>query len=640
MRARIIVTSFIAGAAGLLPMVTPGAAVAAAPTSTIVVADTSLGIGESSPVVVTFSEPVTGFTVADLTAENGILSGLSTSDNITYTLTLTPTGGATRAGNVITLDNSLVANGSLEPGAGVTTSNSYAVDTVRPTVTVVVADADLRAGETSLVTFSFSEAVVGLTAADVTAANGSLDAPSSSDGGLTWTAILTPSPAVEAPANVITIDNTGVADLAGNAGSGTTDSSLYGVSTIRPTATVVVSDPTLSVGETAQVTIAFSEAVSGFSNADLTVANGTLGTVSSSDGGVTWTATLTPDAGVADSSNVIVLDNTGVVNAAGNAGAGTTASNNYAVATVPPVITRPTATVIVGDASLRAGQTSLVTITFSEPVTGFTAADLTVPHASLGALSSPDGGVTWRATLTPDAVTASSNAVVLDLSGVSGAGGWPGIGTVVSNTYAIDSFAPSSVASGPQRTRSTGWTVTYEVADDTAVASVALFVRRPGESGFEEVAVDTAAQDGSFTVAGDVDGDYAYYTVASDPAGNVEAVPDTADATSVLDRTPPAIVSRMGRAPVRFDLVSERRLPLRVRVGEMSAVALRIVDRRGTVRGFRGERHVVGSVSRRWNGQDAAGRPVGPGRYRLVVVARDPAGNRTRLAVPIRVTQR
>jgi len=289
---------------------------------------------------------------------------------------------------------------------------------------------------------------------------------------------------------------------------------------------------------------------------------------------------------------------------------------------------------------LRAGQTSLVTITFSEPVTGFTAADLTVPHASLGALSSPDGGVTWRATLTPDAVTASSNAVVLDLSGVSGAGGWPGIGTVVSNTYAIDSFAPSSVASGPQRTRSTGWTVTYEVADDTAVASVALFVRRPGESGFEEVAVDTAAQDGSFTVAGDVDGDYAYYTVASDPAGNVEAVPDTADATSVLDRTPPAIVSRMGRAPVRFDLVSERRLPLRVRVGEMSAVALRIVDRRGTVRGFRGERHVVGSVSRRWNGQDAAGRPVGPGRYRLVVVARDPAGNRTRLAVPIRVTQR
>jgi len=307
MRARIIVTSFIAGAAGLLPMVTPGAAVAAAPTSTIVVADTSLGIGESSPVVVTFSEPVTGFTVADLTAENGILSGLSTSDNITYTLTLTPTGGATRAGNVITLDNSLVANGSLEPGAGVTTSNSYAVDTVRPTVTVVVADADLRAGETSLVTFSFSEAVVGLTAADVTAANGSLDAPSSSDGGLTWTAILTPSPAVEAPANVITIDNTGVADLAGNAGSGTTDSSLYGVSTIRPTATVVVSDPTLSVGETAQVTIAFSEAVSGFSNADLTVANGTLGTVSSSDGGVTWTATLTPDAGVADSSNVIVL---------------------------------------------------------------------------------------------------------------------------------------------------------------------------------------------------------------------------------------------------------------------------------------------------------------------------------------------
>ena len=35
----------------------------------------------------------------------------------------------------------------------------------------------------------------------------------------------------------------------------------------------------------------------------------------SSDGGTTWTATLTPTAGITDSSNLITLANTGVTDA-------------------------------------------------------------------------------------------------------------------------------------------------------------------------------------------------------------------------------------------------------------------------------------------------------------------------------------
>ena len=53
-------------------------------------------------------------------------------------------------------------------------------------------------------------------------------------------------------------------DLAGNAGSGTTDSNNYAIDTVRPTATIVVADTALSIGETSLVTITFSEAVSGF----------------------------------------------------------------------------------------------------------------------------------------------------------------------------------------------------------------------------------------------------------------------------------------------------------------------------------------------------------------------------------------
>ncbi|MCM3262453.1 Ig-like domain-containing protein, partial [Paenibacillus lautus] len=115
-------------------------------------------------------------------------------------------------------------------------------------------------------------------------------------------------------------DNTGVQNAAGNAGAGTTDSNNYAIDTRRPIATIVVTDTALSICETSTVTITFSEAVIGFTNADLTVANGTLSAVSSSDGGITWTATLTPTSGIIDATNIITLDNTGVADLAGNAG--------------------------------------------------------------------------------------------------------------------------------------------------------------------------------------------------------------------------------------------------------------------------------------------------------------------------------
>ena len=143
--------------------------------------------------------------------------------------------------------------------------------------------------------------------------------------------------------------------MPGNTGSGTTDSNNCAIDTRRPTATVVVADDALGIGETSPVTITpFSEVVTGFTNADLTVANGTLSPVASSDGGTTWTATP-PTADVTDPTNVITLANTGVTDAAGNSGAGTTTSNNFALDA-----DRPTATVVVADG--LTGETSLVTL--------------------------------------------------------------------------------------------------------------------------------------------------------------------------------------------------------------------------------------------------------------------------------------
>ena len=361
-----------------------------------------------------------------------VASGNLDNDGISVGTAITANGG--------TLKNTSSTNANLTLNSIASTTN-VKVDAVAPTASIVLADNALNVGETSLVTVTFSEAVTGFTNADLTIANGTLSSVSSSDGGATWTATLTPTASVEGATNVITLNNTGISDASGNAGSGTTNSNNYAIDTQRPTSSIVVADNALKAGETSLVTVTFSEAVTGFTNADLNIANGTLSAVSSGDGGVTWSATFTPTGSIEDATNVITLDNTGVSDASGNTGAGTTNSNNYAIDTK-----RPTSSIVVADNALNIRETSLVTITFSEAVTGFTNADLTIANGTLSSVSSSDGGVTWTATLTPTAsVEGATNVITLNNTGISDASGNAGSGTTDSNNYAIDAYPPTVI---------------------------------------------------------------------------------------------------------------------------------------------------------------------------------------------------
>jgi hypothetical protein len=454
----------------------------ARPTVTITVADSALIAGETSTVTFSFSEAVTGFTSGDLIVDNGALSAPGSGDGgITWTAVLTPGNGVSSATNRISLDLTGVLDAAGNSGSSSADSNNYSIDTVRPTATIGLSDTALAAGETATVTITFSEAVSGFTNADLTVANGNLGSVGSSDGGITWTAIL------------VTLDNTGVTDASGNTGAGSTDSGNYAIDTARPTATLVVADSALALGETSLVTIQFSEAVSGFTNADLTVANGTLGTVGSSDGGMTWTATFTPGASVSDPSNVITLANTGVVDAAGNAGSGSTDSNNYAVDTL-----RPAASVTLSDSALVAGETALVTVTFSEAVTGFTLADLTVPNGSLGALSSSDGGITWSATYTPDdGVLDATNLITLDNSGVTDLAGNAGSGSTASANFTIDTADNAAPALASAVADGSSLVLTYTDANPLNAANVASTSAFSVTSGGADTLVTAVAVDGA-----------------------------------------------------------------------------------------------------------------------------------------------
>jgi hypothetical protein len=412
----------------------------------IVVANPTLKVDDTTTVTITFSEPVIQFSESDLAVSNGSLSGLSSSDGIIWTATFTPTANITDTTNVITLNSAGITDLSGNAGVGSTDSNNYAIDTEPPVATIVLADTALKAGETSQVTITFSEPVIGFDNADLTVPNGTLSAVGSSDGGITWTATFTPDSDVTDTSNLITLDKAGVTDLAGNSGVGYTDSANFTIDTQRPTATIVVADNTLLAGATSLVTITFTEPVSGLTTADLTVENGTLSHPVSSDGGITWTAILTPNGNVSDGANLITLDNTGVSDAAANNGSGTTDSNPYAMDTV-----RPTATIVMSDSALVAGKTALVTITFSEAVSGFTNADLTVENGILSNVSSADGGITWTATFTPrSGVYDTSNLISLSNAGVTNQTGNAGSGTTVSANYIVGIKPVSTGAGDPQ----------------------------------------------------------------------------------------------------------------------------------------------------------------------------------------------
>ena len=409
------------------------------PMATVTMSDSELRIGETSLVTITFDKVVSDFTLADITVENGVLSALTTSDNKVYTATFTPAASVSDPTNVITIDNAGVRDLSNNPGQGLSISPNYAVDTVRPTAAISMNDTTLRAGETSLVTFSFSERVTGFTNADITVQGGTLSTVSTIDGGATWTGTLTPTANTEDATNVISVGLSGVQDVAGNAGTGTATSGNFTIDTKAPTATITLSDPNLKAGETAQVTVAFSEVVTGFSNAALIAENGSLSTMTTSDGGKTWAGTFTPAAPITDATNVITLNLAVLADLSGNPGGGTTSSSNYAIDTAPPTLT-----ISMSDYALKIGETATVTFAFSEVVTDFAAGDITVTGGALGALSSGDGGKTWTGTFTPTAnLEAVTNAISVNKAGVLDLAGNPGNGTASTPNYAVDTKAPT-----------------------------------------------------------------------------------------------------------------------------------------------------------------------------------------------------
>ncbi len=165
-----------------------------------------------------------------------------------------------------------------------------------------------------------------------------------------------------------------------NVASGSVDRAvrIWNVSDLAPLS-VTISGPTSAQGGPFNVTIAFSEDVTGFDASDLETTNGAVTKLTGS--GKTYTATIAP-----------ILPGTVSVSVPANAAGNKEASNKFSVVYEPPSVT------VSGPTGVQAGLFN-VTIAFSAEVAGFEASDIEATNGSVTKLTG--SGKTYTATIAP-----------------------------------------------------------------------------------------------------------------------------------------------------------------------------------------------------------------------------------------------
>ena len=256
-------------------------AAAALPTATITFNPTSVRGGRTSIATIVWSESVTGFDNADVSVDVGTLGNL-TGSGATYNVPVT--APATGSGDItLTIRQNAVSGGN----AAETATLAY---TPLPTVAITFSATQVRGGRTTTATLTFSKNVTGLTLADLSVDVGSVANLQGADN--TYTAVLT-APLTGLGNMTLTV----AMDAVSEGLAATTASVAY---LPLPTVAITFGDPSLMLGASTTVTMTWSENVTGFTVADVSVDIGTLTNFAGAND--VYTATLT--APLAGSSNI------------------------------------------------------------------------------------------------------------------------------------------------------------------------------------------------------------------------------------------------------------------------------------------------------------------------------------------------
>ncbi|MVF13200.1 hypothetical protein FT643_13750 [Ketobacter sp. MCCC 1A13808] len=351
------------------------------PSVTIQNAPAIVNSADPFDVTVQFSEDVTGFVAGDITVGNGAVTSFTAVDADTYTVEITPNG----AGDVAIDVASAVAQDAANNNNTAATQTSTTYDVVPPTVAIQSAPAIVNSEDPFDVTVQFSEVVTDFVAGDVTVANGTVTNFTAVDGD-TYTVEVTPSGTGD-----LTIDVASAVaqDAAGNDNTAATQvSTTYDA--VPPTVAIQNAPNIVNTADPFDVTIQFSEVVTGFVAGDVAVTNGSVTAFSAIDGD-TYTVEVTP-SGAGD----IAIDVASAVaqDAASNDNtAATQASTTYDIVS-------PTVAIQGAPATVNSLDPFNVTAQFSESVTGFVAGDVVVSNGTVTAFTAVDGD-TYTVEITP-----------------------------------------------------------------------------------------------------------------------------------------------------------------------------------------------------------------------------------------------
>ena len=506
------------------------------PVISFTLSDTALKVDEIATVILVFAEAVASFSsYDDITVSNGSLDNMTSSDNIVWTGTFTPTPNTEDATNTLSLGTSYTDTAG-NTGVSATTAN-YEIDTLAPTISGVAISATgvqndfVNAGDVVSVTATFSESVIvdngtptltlilGSVNRSATYVSGSGSAPLVFQ--YTIQAGDNDSNGISIGTNALSLNSGTIRDAAGNNAtlthSSVADNSSYMVDAILPTvdsveitsATTGMQNNFLNAGDVVSVTATFSEVVNKTGTPQLTLAvgsNNRTATYASGTGSAPLVFQYTIQAGDNDTdgisigANVLALNNGTISDPAGNNATLThsavLANTSYKVDTTAPTVDNFT----LSDTALKNGDNATVTLGFSEVVIGFTAADITNPNGSLPSMTSNDN-ITWTGTFTPATNTeVATNTLSLSANSYTDLAGNNGPSATFSN-YEVETRVP--MISGVVITSATGVQSDFVNAGDV-VTLTATFS--------ESVIVDNASSNPTLTLALDSSNPNATYT--------------------------------------------------------------------------------------------------------------------------------
>ena len=449
---------------------------------------------------------------------------------------------------VITVDVRVKANSegdlTLQVKAGGVTDNAgnpntisdvmqaIPIDTLAPTVSSFGDLPTMGDEQNQLfdVTITFNDDVTGFAAEDLTVTGPAMAALTpGTQGPSVFRVRITPNSNSEGDVT-IQVKANAVMDTAGNSNPLSGESRAVHVDTIAPTG-MFVNPPTTPQKDPFNVTLRFSEPVTGFRIPDDLVDDSKIATItllSGSDGDRDYILTVTPEPDTPqDTESIIIADRT-VVDAADNANR-TEISINFTIDT-----RAPTVVAISGAPTTPEKDPFDLTITFSEDVTGFAANDLiftptgratVTAVTAVTAVPGSDSEHRATATITPTANQDGDVTVRVKANAVEDAAGNPNTVSAATPNIHIDTIIPTFTTSGlPSGEQNSAFTLTILfsenvngfAADDLNLGGGPASVTKvdsPDDNEYLVTITPTANREGDVTVSVNAN-------AATDDAGN------------------------------------------------------------------------------------------------------------------------